>query len=116
MNRWIGCISVEVVNTTLTVDFTPKSVEIFQNITISGNLEYSNGTGIGGRTIDITIEYWLAGDITPHSFNTTVALTAAITGFYQVSIQVLESSDYIRVIAIFAGTSVLLASTAQVQG
>ncbi len=112
--RWVGCINVNVYVTELTVDFTPKYVEIFQNITISGNLRYINGTGIGGQSISLRIEYWLGATL--QAFNTTVAVTAAGTGFFQATIQVLTSSDLIRVIANFAGTPVLLASTAQVVG
>ncbi len=112
--HWAGCINVDVYATTLTVDFTPKYIEIFQNITISGNLEYINGTGIGGQNIDLRIEYWLGNTL--QSYNTTAAVTAAGTGLYQISIQVLMSSDFIRVIATFAGTSILLSSTAQVLG
>nr|MDO8087552.1 PKD domain-containing protein [Candidatus Sigynarchaeum springense] len=114
VNRWTGCINVNVINTTLTVDFTPKSVEIFQNITISGNLRFLNGTGIGGQPVSLRIEYWLGATL--QGYNTTVVTTASGTGFYQASIQVLLSSDIIRVIANFAGTPVLLASTAQVIG
>ncbi|MBN2152845.1 MAG: PKD domain-containing protein [Candidatus Lokiarchaeota archaeon] len=114
VNRWTGCINVNVINTTLSVDFSPKSVEIFQNITISGNLEYLNGTGIGGQAISLRIEYWLGATL--QGYNTTVATTDPGTGLYTASIQVLLSSEFIRVIATFAGTPVLLGSTAQVVG
>ncbi|MEX2683577.1 MAG: PKD domain-containing protein [Candidatus Sigynarchaeota archaeon] len=113
VNRWTGCINVNVVNTTITVDFTPKSVEIFQNITISGNLRYLNGTGISGQPISIRIEYWLGATL--QGYDTLMTATNS-TGGYQASRQVLLSSDFIRVIATFAGTVVLLPSTAQVIG
>lgn len=112
--RWINCVYVNLLPTQISVDFTPKDVEIFESITISGYLQYTNSTGIGSQDVSLRIEYWLGSTL--QGFDTAVVPTANGTGYYSHVLQVLMSSDFIRVIATFAGTSTLLSSTAQVLG
>jgi PKD repeat protein len=100
--------------TTLTVDFAPRSVEVFQNITIWGNLRFTNGTGIGSQTISLSINFWASSTLLG-TFSTT-AVTAAGTGFYSVSVQVLYSSEFILIEADFAGTPFYSSATATIVG
>src|SRR5271157_3848788 len=104
--------------TTLTVDFNPKAVEIFQYITISGTLQNSSTlSGIGGQVISIAIQYYLGAQLKHVDTLTRVTNTTVTPGNYQLTQQVLWTSDLIRVIATYTSNSTLyLSSSAMVQG
>jgi hypothetical protein len=101
------------VQTSLSVHFTPHTVDVFQDITISGLLTYDNGTAFSAATVSVTIQYLIGG-----SWTTAATLTPVnvVNGTYTISYEVLSGSQEIRVQARYAGTSLVLSSTAQEVG
>ncbi|MHA1683117.1 MAG: transglutaminase domain-containing protein [Promethearchaeota archaeon] len=91
-----------IASTVITVDFSPRSVSVFDFITINGTLHFDNGSAIASETVDITIEF-IVGGVT-QSTDVTTATTNG-SGFYSISYQVLEGSDTIRITASYTPAS-----------
>lgn len=100
-------------STTITVDFTPKSVELFQDINITGYLRDSYGTGISGQLINIQIEYHLGTNVT---VETTSATTSGDGSYKVLNHEVTKQSDLIQIIVVFPGTTLYLPSSNSVEG
>ncbi|MHA1368597.1 MAG: transglutaminase-like domain-containing protein [Promethearchaeota archaeon] len=101
--------------TSLTVDFSPKLVELGQNITISGYLRLDNNTGFDSQVVNITIEYLNnLGQVI--QTNSTSAITDG-TGYYSTDWLVIVPSTTIRITANYYPVSPLyLSSSSVVEG
>nr|MDO8114067.1 PKD domain-containing protein [Candidatus Sigynarchaeota archaeon] len=115
--RNAACVYVGIVNTSISgLMYNPLTVDLFDNITISGNLLYENNhTGFGGQYISIRIEYYIG--TTLQGIETCNATTTSPSGLFTASHQVRTASDRIRIIATFTSPSMyFLSSTAMVEG
>lgn len=104
------------VNTSITVDFNPKTVEVFTNINITGTLTFDNGTAFAGQNINITVEIWDGGFL---NYTTSyIVSTNAFGDFEQLHyIDQFQSGDTIKIYANFySPTPIYLDSTAYQEG
>ncbi len=82
------------VATTVTTGLSQLVVEVFDTITISGYLRYDNGTALVGKTVNITITFYIGTNI-QGVWN--LAATTDINGYYTLDHVVTVGSDLIVV-------------------